>query len=83
MFTLIFALTFVLKHCLKLYLIENKLFQEDFAKMIGKTQGAVSNIIRAKSFPPLDTILKIEKVTNGKVNRNMLLEDYEKMRLPK
>ena len=58
---------------IKTYLKKHKIKQRDFAKQIDVTEGFLSNIIKGRrSMPALRAIL-IERVTNGEITIDELI----------
>lgn len=56
------------------YLTEVPLTQQEFAKLIGVTQGRVSHWLNGEKVPP-ERCVKIEAATGGKITRNDLRPD--------
>lgn len=52
---------------LREYLTRVHVPQQRFAEQIGRTQGSVSRWCAGRVVPDLDTLLKIERITNGEV----------------
>lgn len=59
---------------LKQWLAENQITHLQFAKMIGKTGGYVSQIKNGKTFPSKDVFLRIRKITKGACLPNDFLD---------
>lgn len=67
---------------LEQYLADEKLTQEQFAGMVGTTQGTVARFLPRGSRPPLrrpglDLALRIERVTEGRVPVECWANDVE------
>lgn len=54
--------------CLKDYLTNTKIRQQDFAATIGVEQASVSRLQSGQQIPTLQLAIKIEAVTNGEVD---------------
>lgn len=52
---------------LKKYRQDAAILQEDFAKLVGVSQGAISKIECGETKPSLDLAFTIQRVTNGAV----------------
>jgi transcriptional regulator with XRE-family HTH domain len=50
------------------YLTENRIRQDDFAKLVGTTQGMVSRLVRGRIQPSLDLAVRIQRATKGEVS---------------
>ncbi len=53
---------------LKQWLKSHKVTQAKFAAMVGSFQGHVSNWVNEKVVPELASMLRVKKVTKGKVD---------------
>ena len=60
-------------HPLEFYLQEKKITQKEFAKQIKTSEATVSNILTGKFKPRLDTAIKIQIITEGKITFEKLL----------
>lgn len=69
---------------LKEWLSKEGLTQEAFAKLLGSDQGHVSDLVRGKVRPRLDSVARIEEVTKGVVRAQDWLEPKkQKVRVEK
>jgi predicted XRE-type DNA-binding protein len=68
---------------LKEWLAQQAMTQEAFAKLLGSDQPHVSDLVRGKIRPRLDSIVKIEEVTKGAVKAQDWLEPKKRLRLEK
>lgn len=66
------------------YLIENEISQTDFAAIVGVHLITLHNIVKKGGTPSLETALKIEKASDGKVTcEDLLLIRKNKYRKPR
>lgn len=63
---------------LKKYLRKQKIRYRDFAEELGIAEQSMKNIVACSRRPGLLLALKIEKMTNGQVTPQQLVEDFEK-----
>jgi transcriptional regulator with XRE-family HTH domain len=63
---------------LRKYLREKRIPYREFAERLGVTEQSVKNIVCGTRRPGLTLALKIEKLTDGQVTPQQLVEDFEK-----
>lgn len=57
------------------YLKEKRVKQNEFARLVGTSQAAISQILNKKTRPDPNTALRIERATNGEVKARDLRPD--------
>lgn len=68
---------------LRKYLHENNIRYRAFAEKLGITEQSLKNLAAGATRPGLLLALKIEKLTEGKVTPELLIEDFNKTKQKK
>lgn len=63
---------------LKKYLRKHKIIYRSFAQELGIAEQSLKTIMAGIRRPGLDLCLKIQKLTNGEITPQQLVEDFEK-----
>lgn len=62
---------------LKKYLRQKKIRYRTFAEELGVAEQSLKNIVACSRRPGLILALKIEKLTNGQITPQQMVEDFE------